>query len=76
MSKKLVRINGDVVGTTREGKFFEKHNSSMNWAALLDSEPQMAIKLQLENLIHTYGLEAVEEIAGFVVSDLKLEKVA
>lgn len=76
MSKKLVRVNGDVVGTKLEGKFFKKHNSSMNWIAIMDAEPQMAIKLQLENLIHTYGIETVEQITEFVISDMKIGKVA
>lgn len=68
--KTVVRINGDIVGTDRHYKH-DKHLSSLNWIALLDSEPQLAIKLQLENLIATYGLENVELISTFVISDAK-----
>lgn len=68
----VVRINGDIVGTEKHFKL-GKHKDSLNWIALLDSEPQMAIKLQIENLLATYGVEAVEQITHFVIEDAKEE---
>lgn len=72
ISKKsnVVKVNGDIVGTARQLNH-SKHVSSMNWIAILDSEPQLAIKLHMENMINHYGLEAVELIANFVINNAK-----
>ena len=72
INKKVININRDIVGTPEQLKY-DKHLQSLNWIALLDSEPQLAIKVTLENLIATYGTDAVKTVSQFVISDAEKE---
>lgn len=61
MTKKITNLNKDLGAMKASKKDIKRREQSLSIAFLM-TEPQLALSLQLDNLILTYGINSVLEM--------------